>query len=129
MMVLPPKPPPISAGMARMSLCGIPVSSAAHGADHELALAGAPDRGLAVGDADQAGVRLDIALMHRPRSRKLAFDDHVSFLEARFDVAELVLQRARDVGGLALELDVVVKRGGASGFIASLTLIAQGSTS
>ena len=24
-MVLPPKPPPISAGMARMSLCGIPV--------------------------------------------------------------------------------------------------------
>ncbi len=25
-MVLPPKPPPISAGMARMSLCGIPVS-------------------------------------------------------------------------------------------------------
>ena len=26
-MVLPPKPPPISAGMARMSLCGMPVSS------------------------------------------------------------------------------------------------------
>ncbi len=26
-MVLPPKPPPISAGMARMLLCGMPVSS------------------------------------------------------------------------------------------------------
>ena len=25
-MVLPPKPPPISAGMARTSLCGMPVS-------------------------------------------------------------------------------------------------------
>ena len=27
-MVLPPKPPPISAGMARMSLCVMPVSRA-----------------------------------------------------------------------------------------------------
>ena len=36
------------------------------GADHELALARAPDRALAVGaDADDAGMRLDIALVHR----------------------------------------------------------------
>jgi hypothetical protein len=39
-----------------------------HGAYHELALAGAPDRRLVVGgDADEAGVRLDIALVHRAR--------------------------------------------------------------
>jgi hypothetical protein len=41
-----------------------------HGAHHELALARTPDRGLVVGaDADQAGVRLDIALMHRARRK------------------------------------------------------------
>ena len=55
----------------------------AHGADHELALARAPHRDLAVAaDADQAGVRLDIALVHG-LGLEAALDDHFGFLEAR----------------------------------------------
>ena len=81
-----------------------------HGADHELALTRAPDRGLAIDDADQAGVRLDVALVHG-RCLELALDDHVGVLETRFDVTLLVLEGAGDVRGLALELDVVVKDG------------------
>src|SRR5205085_885528 len=63
-----------------------------HGADHELALAGAPDRGLAVGrNADEAGMRLDIALVHRA-CRKSALDDDISLPESLGDIALLVLE-------------------------------------
>ena len=52
-----------------------------HGAHHELALARAPDRGLVVGgDADEAGVRLDIALMHRTGGEG-ALDDHLGLFK------------------------------------------------
>ena len=52
-----------------------------HRAHHELALTGAPDRGLAVGrHRDQAGMRLDIALMNGTRGEG-ALDDDVGLLE------------------------------------------------
>ncbi len=84
-MVLPPKPPPISA------------------------LARAPDRGLVVGaDADQAGVRLDIALMHRAGG-ETALDDDFSLGEAFDDVTLLDLEAATDIRRLALELHEVME--------------------
>ena len=79
----------------------MPVEHRAHGAHHELALAGAPDRGLAVGrDRDQAGMRLDIALVHRLR-REAALDDDLGLLEARRDVALLVLEAPAMFDGLS----------------------------
>ena len=80
----------------------------AHRADHELALARTPDRGLAVGDADQTGVRLDVALVDG-LGAEAALDDHVGLGEACVDVTQLVLEGSGDVGGLALELDEVVQ--------------------
>jgi len=43
--------------------------------------------------------------------REAALDDHVGLLEAGLDVALLVLQRAGDVGGLVLELDMSCRMG------------------
>src|SRR5205085_8641521 len=80
-----------------------------HRAHHELALARAPDRGLAVWrDADEAGMRLDIALVHRARIER-ALDDDVGLLEALGEVALLVLDAAGNVGRLALELVELVQ--------------------
>ncbi len=57
------------------------------GADHELALARAEDRRLAVGaDRNQARMRLNIALVHR-FCRIAPLDDEIGFLEAGLDVA------------------------------------------
>ena len=76
-MVLPPKPPPISAGMARMSLC---VDARQQARDMartmnwpwlELQIVTLPSA-----DADQAGVRLDVALVHG-LGLEAALDDHV----------------------------------------------------
>ncbi len=64
----------------------------------------APDRGLAVGgDTDEAGVRLDIALVHRARGEG-ALDHDVGLLEAFGDVALLHFELAGDVRRLALIL-------------------------
>ncbi len=57
------------------------------GAHHELALARAPDRALAVrGDRHHAGMRLDIGLVHR-RVRIAPLDDDVGVAEPGVDVA------------------------------------------
>ncbi len=57
------------------------------GAHHEMALARAPDRALAViADRDDAGMRLDIGLMHRLR-RVAALDRDLGVLPAGGDVA------------------------------------------
>ena len=50
-----------------------------------------------LGDADEAGVRLDIALMHG-LGLEAALDDDLGRGEAGFDVAQLVLELAGDVG-------------------------------
>ena len=49
-----------------------------------------------VAPVDGAGVRLDVALVHR-RGVELALDDHVGFLEALGDIAPLVLRVIGDV--------------------------------
>src|SRR5207244_8375830 len=57
------------------------------GAHHELALARAEDRALPVGrDRDEAGMRLDITLVHR-LCRIAPLDDDVGFLETGLDIA------------------------------------------
>ena len=57
------------------------------GADHELALARTPDRALAVGrHRDDAGMRLDIGLMHR-LGRIAALDDDIGVAKPGRDVA------------------------------------------
>src|ERR1700749_897816 len=108
-MVLPAEAPPNSAG-ADLGGNGADVAlrdagqHRRHRAHHELALARAPDRGLAVGrDRDQARMRLDIALMHGARGEG-ALDDDLRFLEALGDVALLDLELAGDVRRLAVEL-------------------------
>ncbi len=63
-----------------------------------MALAAAPDRDLSALDVDDAGVRLDVALMHG-LGLEVALDDDVGSGEAGIAVAELVLERAGDVGG------------------------------
>ena len=66
----------------------------------EVALARGPDLGLAIGvPARQAGVRLDIALVHRG-GLELLLDHHIGRGKAGVDVAGLELQPLRDVGGL-----------------------------
>ncbi len=66
-------------------------------ADDEVALARAPDFALAVGVVfREAGMRLDIALMHG-RRLELLLDDHVGFLEAGFDVADREVELLGDV--------------------------------
>ena len=58
------------------------------GANHELALAAAPDLRLAVARrGGDAGMRLDIALMHG-LGGVVALDDHLGVLEAQRDVAQ-----------------------------------------
>ena len=80
-----------------------------HGTDHELALARAPDRGLAVGrNRDEAGMRLDIALVHRARGEG-ALDDDVGLLEAFGDVALLVFEAAGDIRRFSFELVELVQ--------------------
>ncbi len=108
-MVLPPKPPPISAGMARMSLCGMPVRCAVIARTMnwpwlELQIVVLPSGA----DRDQAGMRLDIALVNGARGEG-ALDDDVGLLEAFGDVALLVLEAAGDVGRLAVELVELVQ--------------------
>ena len=57
------------------------------GADHELALAAGPDLHLAVGRGrDDAGMRLDIGLMHR-LGRIAPLDDDIRLAESGRDVA------------------------------------------
>ena len=54
-----------------------------------MALARRPDLGLPVGiDAHAAGMRLDIALMHRG-GLELLLDDHVGLGEAGIEIADL----------------------------------------
>ena len=65
-----------------------------------MTLAGRPDLGLAVGvPAGQAGVRLDIGLVHRG-GLELLLDHHVGLGEAGVEVADLELETLRDVGRL-----------------------------
>ena len=69
-------------------------------ADHEMPLARRPDLGLAVGvEAGDAGMRLDIGLVHR-RRLELLLDDLVGLGKARVDVAELELDPLRNIGRL-----------------------------
>ena len=69
-------------------------------AHHELALARAPDRGLAVGcDRNHAGMRLDIALVHR-LGRVAPLDDDFGFAEPGLDIALGEAHHLRNVGGL-----------------------------
>ena len=64
-----------------------PEQLGAIGADHELALARAPDRALAViGIGDDAGMRLDIGLMHR-LGRVAPLDRDIGVAEPGLDVA------------------------------------------
>jgi len=80
-----------------------------HRPHHELALARAPDRGLVVGaDADEAGMRLDVALMHRA-GREAALDDDFGLRKTLCDVAFLDLELAGDVGGFSFELVELVQ--------------------
>ena len=72
-------------------------------------------------------MRLDVALVHG-LGLEAAFDHHLGLGEAGLDVAQLDLELAGDVGGLAVEADVVVQDRGA-GLRASSTSITQGSTS
>ena len=66
-------------------------------AHDEVPLARAPELALAVGvEARDAGVRLDIALVHR-RGLEGHLDDLVGRREARLDVAHLVFDALRDV--------------------------------
>ena len=127
-MVLPPKPPPISAGMTRMLRDVHAAAARAQSARTmnwpwvELQIVALPSA-----DADQAGMRLDIALVHG-LGLEAALDDHVGLLEAGLDVAELELDRARRCWtACRLRLDASVNmsscRIGAPGFIASSTSI------
>ena len=62
-----------------------------HVAHHEVALAAAPDGGAPIlRDADNAGVGLDIALMHG-LGFETALDDHLGRGEAGLDVTECML--------------------------------------
>src|ERR1700743_635375 len=60
------------------------------------------------GHADEAGVRLDVALMHRARCKR-ALDDDVGLSESLRDIALLQLELAGDVGRLAVELVELVE--------------------
>ena len=66
-------------------------------ADHEMPLARGPDLGLTVGvEAGDAGMRLDIGLVHR-RGLELLVDDLVGLGKAGLRVADLELDPLRDV--------------------------------
>ncbi len=87
------------------------------GADHELTLARAPDRALPVGgERDDAGVRLDIGLMHG-LARIAALDDDIGVAEAGIDIALGKADPLGDVRGMGrlrvdpLGEDVVVQQG------------------
>ncbi len=70
------------------------------GAHHEMPLAGAPQLGLAVGiEARDAGLRLDIGLVHRRRLER-HLDHFVGRGEVGIGIADLVLGALGDVGGL-----------------------------
>src|SRR6516164_3026359 len=70
------------------------------GADHELALARAPDRGLSVSrPRHDAGMRLDIGLMHR-LCRVAPLDDDLRFAESLLDIAYGEANHLGDVRGL-----------------------------
>ncbi len=67
------------------------------GAHHELSLAAAPDRRHAVfGDTRDAGVRFDIALVHR-LGIELVLDDDVGRIEAFIEVAQFEFGAFSDV--------------------------------
>ena len=86
-MVLPPNPPPISAGMTLIRSVLQAERRGGLGPHREVALRGGPDRGFAVLAAvGDAGVGLDVALVHG-NGPELPFDDYVCCLEAGFDVA------------------------------------------
>ncbi len=68
------------------------------GADHELALARGPDLALAIlGHGADAGMRFDIALMHR-LGGVATLDDHLGLGEALVDIAALQPIALGDVG-------------------------------
>src|SRR5271169_6346780 len=70
------------------------------GPHHEVALARAPDRGLSVsGDRDDAGVGLDVSLMHR-RVGIAPLDRDIGLAEPGVDVALGEPDLLRDVGGM-----------------------------
>src|ERR1700761_6544644 len=96
-MVLPPNPPPISAGMARMSLCGMP--------DRYAVIARTmnwPWLEL------QIVVLLSAGKLHRA-GVKAALDDHFGLGKTLRHVALFDLLPAGNVGWLALELHEVVQ--------------------
>ncbi len=69
------------------------------GAHHELALARAPDRTLSVGGhRHDAGMRLNVALMHR-RAGIAALDDEIGVAEPGLDIALGEADHLGDVGG------------------------------
>ena len=69
-------------------------------ADHEMPLARRPDLGLAIViEAGDAGMRLDIGLVHR-RGLELLVDDLVGLGKACIRVADLELDPLRDIRGL-----------------------------
>jgi hypothetical protein len=70
-----------------------------HVAHHEMALAAAPDGDLTgLVDAHEAGMRLDVALVHR-LGLEAALDDDFGRSEPGLDVAQRVLKLAGDIGG------------------------------
>ena len=97
---MPPKPPPISAGIDAQVADLHAEDLRGQRAHLEMALAGGPDLGLAIGVAARdAGVRLDIGLMHC-RGLELLLDHHVGLREAGLEIAGLEFEPLRDVRGL-----------------------------
>src|ERR1700716_4016630 len=109
-MVLPPKPPPISAGMARMSLCGMPVKYAVMARTMNwpwlelqiVVLLSAPTL------TRQACGSIK-PLWPRRGGGEPALDDDFGLFEPLRDVTLLDLEPAADVRRLAFELHEVVK--------------------
>ncbi len=75
-----------------MLLCEMPDISEHMARTMNSALARAPHRNLAVDVANKAGMRLDMALVHR-LGLEAALDDHPGLPEARLDVTQLVPER------------------------------------
>ena len=97
-MVLPPKPPPISAGTTFTSPTGMPGDLRAHRADFEGRLGGAIDGGVAVAAVNRDRVvRLDVSLMDH-LGVELAFDDDFGGFETVGHVAALELHVRGDIG-------------------------------
>src|ERR1700747_3728901 len=98
-MVLPPNPPPISAGVTRISPTGMPSSFAVSARITKCPWLEAQISGRPVGvESRDASMRLDIGLVHR-RRLELLVDDLVGFGKACGRVTDLELDPLRDIGG------------------------------